>query len=264
MGGRKLINTILCVAAASCATKLPPPKFQHTVKTPAAEQKRNIVLGKSSKEGLIQDCMVMDDKLAYHTQDKIPKTFPLLLEPGEVAKEVSCSGETSVVLTNTSLVAVRDMSQGCDGNICLEYQIKEVDMSDIYRRGIITWTHSDEQAFVLTHDRKLAVIYLDPEISRTDGFEIPEATAGSRMISYKGILFIGSGSTIVANTFHGKRASYERFQIEGSFSNPDFSVEETRLFYGDAAQRVEISVKSKKIDDIEISSAECGFRLGSD
>lgn len=264
MGGRKLIGSILCIAAVSCATKLPPPRSsQHTVKTPAA-QKKNLVLGKSSEEGLIQNCMVLEDKLTYNTQETVPKTVPLHLDPGEAAEELSCRGETSVILTNTSLIAVRDMSQACKGNVCLEYQIKEVDMSDIYRRGVITWTHSDERAFVLTRDRKLAVIYLDPEVNRTNGFEIPEATADSTMISYKGVLFIGSGTTIVANTFEGKGAEYETFQLGGSFSGADFSVEQTRLFYGDSTQRVEISVKSKKIDDIEISSAESLFRLGSD
>ena len=173
------------------------------------------------------------------------------LGKGEKVREIACTKGRTYVLTNKSmLVFTKGEGESEEEGIHLKLQYSRTDMSDIYKRGLVSWTQSYDAAYFLTKDGTLSPISASGDLGSTiKTYQLPFDVSKARMIHRSGMLFIAplSGNLLVMSF-----TKTVRFRIlPMSATRGDFFERRGKLFFGKQGSDImEIRIKGKGVDGV--------------
>jgi len=172
------------------------------------------------------------------------------LEKGERVRRIACTKARTYVLTDRSMLVFSSTEEeSVEDGVRLKLAYTRTDMSDIYKRGLVSWAQSDDTAYFLTKDGQLSPISAGNLGKTIQTYQLPFDVSKAKMVHRSGMLFIAplSGNLLVM-TFEGT----VRFRIlpvpdiEGGFFE-----RRDKLFFGKrGSNETEIRIKGKGVDGV--------------
>ncbi len=242
---RKAATFILAIPLMSCvshnnnppAKKPSPPKAQEkTMQFPY-----DSFLGAPGWTAPVTpECTFEGNDLHYRTSDGFVKLVSDVFEPDESMIGAGCKSRYAFILTGKRLLMIHGLNTPPPQGHGDELAYIKIDVDHILAKGLVAWTQSEENAFILTMDNELRTIF--PDLQHDIYVQtVPFDVKGAGMTFFSGYVHIGTPAGDIYSVSPGGERDFS-FKMP-PVKEPAFSVkDDALLFGGSGSSRVVIRV----------------------
>ena len=242
------------------------PAVERVQRTPSYESRGNRIYHEPERKGADQEtmakgnasykhplldvsCSFKDGNLTYRTSDGKTRTKEKIVDPAETAWDIKCDDSFAHIMTDVRLISVPGNPHSFKReDFEASHSRTMIDMRPSYKRGVVTWTHSDDHVFVVTKDRKLTVLTVAGLEQKALVYDIDYDIRKATAIYDSGFVFIApANGRLVVYTKDGVTVNFT------GFGKGEFYYTNSQLRYGNKEKNdPTIKIKDEKPENIRV------------